>query len=322
MKKILLAAFLFLAFAFVLSAKAQAVSYPIKELGDCRNAQECRYYCDTPENKPACWSYGKYILHKDVLGETTKKVTGKPGIVFPIAELGNCTTARSCKAYCEQKENREACKSFGIRKGLIKQKDKEKEKEGILIYAKKELGCRDQNSCRAFCEKTENRTKCEEFAKKRGLGQGQKAEMQKERMSSGSGIPSALKEKLGCDSKEACEKLCKQNPEKCQRYKNDLEKKKMQDARLLEKKKLKTCATERECYQVCREHPEKCPGFLNQQKFNSSQSGTYQKPTYPPKPTYVKPTEYVKEEWVEPINEPTEYIEPVENSEETPDYNY
>src|SRR3989344_3377498 len=83
-----------------------APRYPISELGGCRNQQECKFYCEIPLNTPACWSYNRFVLSKNVLGETDVKIS------FPISELGNCANASECKAYCDKQENHTTCREY------------------------------------------------------------------------------------------------------------------------------------------------------------------------------------------------------------------
>ena len=78
MKKLLL--LLLPLYFFLLPSWVSAQSrltYPIADLGYCRDAKECYLYCEIPENKAACWSYGKYKLGSDVLGVTTMSTEEK-----------------------------------------------------------------------------------------------------------------------------------------------------------------------------------------------------------------------------------------------------
>ena len=116
-----------------------ATRYPIRDLGNCRNARECRFYCEIPENSPACWSYGKYVMNPDnrVLGETTINLT------YPIADLGNCTDATNCFVYCNQPQNQGKCLQYAKSHGLVKEGTADSGKEipeaKIIEAAKTEL---------------------------------------------------------------------------------------------------------------------------------------------------------------------------------------
>lgn len=130
-----------------------------------------------------------------------------PQITFPIAELGNCNNAQTCKVYCDQEENREACIAFAKSKGLYKTKVNA-QKATALSFAKIELGCDSIASCKALCEKKEDQQKCKDFAIKHGLGSPKPEEDE---------LLAKAKQNLNCDSFEECKALCDQqdNYTKC-----------------------------------------------------------------------------------------------------------
>ncbi len=210
MRKLLytLAAFVFL-FLFAFSAKAQ-LRYPVAELGFCRDAKECYLYCQIPQNKAACWSWEKYVLNAQVLGEASdddEQEARKLGITFPIKELGNCANVNACKAYCEVEANRQACTDFAAEKGI----GDYKKHQNLLAEAKARLGCDSFESCRNFCEQPENQAKCQELAEKY---EPEEFKARKQEM-----IQRA-KEFLGCDSYESCRHFCENeaNREKCSSF--------------------------------------------------------------------------------------------------------
>src|SRR3989344_9373321 len=84
--------FVYCSLVFTRTASA-AFRFPIKELGNCRDAHECQLYCQVPKYTPGCWSYNRYGPLSQVLGETT-------GIIFPVAELGNCNSISLCREFC------------------------------------------------------------------------------------------------------------------------------------------------------------------------------------------------------------------------------
>src|SRR3989344_1254361 len=211
-------AFVFLIFNFS-TARAQSTRYPIPELGNCRNAQECYLYCQIPQNTPACWSYGKYVLNngQEVLGESSVNVT------YPIAELGNCSDANACFIYCSQPKNQPLCYSYAKNHGLIKEEENENEDDlppdkmqEIIASAKTELGCETKEQCMSICAREENHAKCEAFAKKHNLYKGPPP------IDEQGGVPPAdilekAKTELGCTSEISCKELCNkpENAEKC-----------------------------------------------------------------------------------------------------------
>lgn len=227
--------FHFALLTFNSGVKAQA-SYPVRELGDCRDSKECFLYCEVPTNKPACWSYSKFVMDKQVLGEETS-------ISFPIAELGNCANQSACRAYCEQSENRGACMEFARKKGL----GQYKQHQAMIDKAKQSLGCDSMESCQALCGSPENQDKCSRFAEQYAP---EEFKQKKEE------LLKKARETLGCDSFESCKALC-ENPDnqtKCNIVVNQAEQR-------IEIKREFSCNSEEECDKACVASPDKCPGY-------------------------------------------------------------
>src|SRR3989338_6902433 len=254
MKKLYLAVsivILHFAFLTIYSTANAAARYPVSELGNCRNQQECKFYCEVPQNTPACWSYNRFVLNRNVLGETDIKIT------FPISELGNCANASECKAYCDRQENHTACREFALAKGLIKPSVITQK---ILEAAKEELACNNLTECKAACQRHENSDICQSFAKKHKIVKTANA-ISKE-------IIAQAKKELGCTDQTSCRLLCEkpENREKCIEF-GDKHKllskvtvKKLKEAgqdasvRFLSAKPGAPCANDKSCIQYCEEH--------------------------------------------------------------------
>lgn len=258
------------AFALLLSIISRGVFaqvtkpvYPIGELGNCRDAKECYLYCEIPANKAACWSYGKYVLNKDVLGEETdtemEAEVRRLGITFPIAELGNCANVRECRDYCEQTEHHQTCTDFAKKHGLHREDERaEQEEDELLEAARNELGCTSKSSCLALCEQPENHEKCRAFAERHGL-EHEDAEPDPEKQR----ILEKARTELGCESMESCRSICEQDKQRC-----------MDFARrhgLHEEGDSPPpaggpggCRTQEECDRYCREHEEECNRFKSE----------------------------------------------------------
>ena len=162
-KKILLGIGLF----FVISSSSAwaADSYPIPELGNCRNQSECFRLCELPQNHAWCESFAKKMKQNQVLGKTTVTEDSKNTVNYPIAELGTCADKKACFVYCHNPMYRTACISFAQQHDLPYQKSLKDSQEKIM----KDLGCPSRNVCLSVCERPENRTRCQELAKKYGI---------------------------------------------------------------------------------------------------------------------------------------------------------
>lgn len=119
-----------------------------------------------------------FLITKTSLAvDSSSSAAAKYNLTFPIAQLGNCSDLASCKKYCDDKKNREACTLFSKQKGLDKRTSVEIKKPplpqaSVSIYeaAGKALGCTNEASCKEFCGNFQNWEKCGEFAKRFKMG--------------------------------------------------------------------------------------------------------------------------------------------------------
>jgi hypothetical protein len=88
------------------------------------------------------------------------------GIVFPIAELGNCESEASCREYCDAPAHKLECDAFVEAHGL----DEKLEALSSIEYPVAGLGnCASRSECEAYCEEPENFVACIDFAEAHGL---------------------------------------------------------------------------------------------------------------------------------------------------------
>lgn len=98
--------------------------------------------------------------------------TSKEDIVFPVAELGGCTDEASCRAYCDQPENRlGSCFEFAKQHHLITQEQIDHAEQFSLLAA---VGggpgqCRSEEECYQYCRVEDNLDACLDFAEQNGL---------------------------------------------------------------------------------------------------------------------------------------------------------
>lgn len=146
--------------------------------------------------------------------ESPDEAAKKYNVTFPVKELGGCTDYASCRTYCEDPVNSEACVGFAKAKGFYKEDDLQTKKDEILNKAKTTLGCDSLDSCMNFCEVPANYDKCHNFAQGSNLSGGIVIKPD------GGQILAKAKEVLGCSSENACKSLCEDesNREKCAQF--------------------------------------------------------------------------------------------------------
>lgn len=270
------------------------LTYPIPDLGYCRDAKECYLYCEIPENKAACWSYGKYKVGSDVLGVTTMSADEKRmmeekarqyNVTFPIAELGNCAGPQECRDFCEQPTNQTTCMAFAKKKGFDKEMERSDgmdpgKRDELLQQAKTELGCTSMESCSRVCESDHSR--CEAFAKKHGVYQEPPESSGRYSAEKKRELMQKAQSELGCTSMESCKSICETNPERCMAFakKHGFDKGEGERREQYESREYQPgapsgvtpnygvqrfgkggCDSEESCKKYCQEHPSECPGF-------------------------------------------------------------
>lgn len=299
--------FLTCIFSFLSKTPSYAQTYPIKELGNCSSQKSCFNYCEESQHIPACWSYGKYVLHKQVLGEQTtsdEEFRKKHQLVFPITDLGNCNSITECKAYCDNKDHQDTCIAFAKKKGFYKEPPKvskeqsasESARQTALIQAaKQQLGCTSMDECRALCQNPDNKEKCEAFTKNNGLS---KPPVSQQNITD---LVQKAKTELGCTSQESCRAYCEQNKEKCATFtrKNNPENKD-QNIGGTNDSSQKTentsefpsnCKDSEECrIRYCKKYPGRCPGFPRNQEPSPSGQTRKQVGEQQQQNTYVSPS--------------------------------
>ncbi len=137
--------------------------------------------------------------------DSTTSAGVRPAVSYPIAELGNCSSASACKDYCDDTTHVSDCVAYAKSKGLYAVNP-------ITAIAKKELGCDFPAGCKQFCTLTENADKCKAFGQKyvKPIAQSINGNVSND-------LLAIAKTALGCDSQLSCKALCAQpaNYQKC-----------------------------------------------------------------------------------------------------------
>src|SRR3989344_2585451 len=70
-------------------------------------------------------------------------------IQYPIAELGNCADQSSCKTYCNEPANADACTAFAKNLGVVREKE---EKVIKAVSQEGPGGCQTPDECKTYCD--------------------------------------------------------------------------------------------------------------------------------------------------------------------------
>ncbi len=266
---------------------ALKISFPIPELGNCNNKEECKTYCEDTSHMTECIAFAEsHGLMKKEEADRARQFKSKfeSGAGGP----GGCKSPKECEAFCRNIDNIEACVAFAEEHG-VKDKHIEQGKK-ILGYIKsggKMPGnCSSKESCEAYCGDFSHAEECFAFAKNAGVAQEGDFEDGQE----GRGAPSAEHFKKlmeltksgetpgGCKSKTECETYCHEEShrEECIAFGEKLGFIKPEQAERFRKSGFKgpgSCNSEESCRNYCNDpaHQEECFRFAEEQGFVSKE---------------------------------------------------
>ena len=138
-----------------------SVTYPIAELGNCQNKEECRTFCDDTKNIDACLAFAEAsnLMSPEELAAAKKfKDVGMTG-------PGGCKGKDACGEYCSVKDNMEVCIAFAEKNGLMSEQKLQESKKVLTAIKKnaKPLGCNSQQECDKYCATAEHMDECINF---------------------------------------------------------------------------------------------------------------------------------------------------------------
>lgn len=133
--------FLFSSFILVASfclsiisiSNAQAIKtlikYPISELGNCQDKNDCKQYCSVSAHYLVCTDFGEKnsLISQDEAARTKKLVD-----VLKSDGPGGCKNEAACKKYCNKTENQKECFIFSMKNGLISKEKLKEIEDGIV----------------------------------------------------------------------------------------------------------------------------------------------------------------------------------------------
>ncbi len=184
--------------SIALAGSLAGINYPIKELGNCKNQEDCKAYCDDNNNSKECDAF----VEKYGLDEKLAKISA---LEFPIAVLGNCGSRPECAEYCKKLENAVACLSFAEQSSIIEKTVVEEDKKMAELAAtgKTPGNCATEAECITYCENDAHFFECLAFVEGNKIMPEKDIGMIKKFGSFNINGPG------GCKSKSDCKEYCK-----------------------------------------------------------------------------------------------------------------
>ncbi|MBX4215467.1 hypothetical protein KW797_00765 [Candidatus Parcubacteria bacterium] len=155
------------------TAEAEKLTKYIAEGGEtpgkCSSKEACQAYCQDFAHGDECRAFAE----KAGLTTSQGKNVVPPGQFQKLTSLakegktpGRCTSAESCKAYCQDAAHRTECIAFGKEAGLIEEHQADAlERTGGVGPG----GCTSADACRAYCNDQAHRDECFQFAEEHNL---------------------------------------------------------------------------------------------------------------------------------------------------------
>lgn len=189
-------------------------------------------------------------------------------IEFPIPELGDCADRDSCKAYCNDLANKDACLEFARKHGLATETEVE---HGKQLPDTGPGGCRGEEECRAYCEDVGHAEECIQFAEANGFLSAEDARRARESLQKTG--------PEGCRGANECRAYCDDpaHQEECLEYAHREGLISDKDAevarRVVREGGPGGCRGEKECRSYCDDpsHLEECLNFAEREGFISKE---------------------------------------------------
>lgn len=194
-----------LLFAGVFAQELPGVIFPVAELGNCASKEECKIYCDKPENMSACLDFAE---EHNLIPESEIKMARKMLEMGDIGGPGNCRGKAECEVYCDNPDHMEECIIFAKKHGLIPP-DELEEVEKILAAIQKGYkppACHGKAACDTYCSVVEHFEECITFGEAAGLippDEIDEAKKALEAVKKGAKLPA-------CQGKAECDVYCAQ----------------------------------------------------------------------------------------------------------------
>jgi len=210
MKQLLFLLFImfFLTIGMVYASSKDDITFPVAELGGCEDEEECRAFCDIPENKMSpCFPFAKEhnLVTQEELDRAARftqlATTGGPGW---------CRTDEGCsiEVFCNDYANLDQCLDFAEENGFATPDELQKARQVAAGMKKEDAipppgNCRGENECGIYCSLEGNWQECLTWQEQIGIPLELSPEAQRfvDLIRSG-------KSAGGCDSKTACEAYC------------------------------------------------------------------------------------------------------------------
>lgn len=201
---LLVGIFVFLCFgSFAFAQELTGITFPVAELGNCQDKDDCAAYCDKEENMAACLDFAEAHNLLPALEIKMARDMLRLGVT---AGPGGCRGQMECAAYCDEISHIEECITFAEEHGLIPPEELENAKKVIAAMEKglTPPNCKNKSECDVYCQTPEHMEECLTFGEAAGLIPPEELENAKKALEA---VKKGVKPPA-CQGKEACDAYC------------------------------------------------------------------------------------------------------------------
>ena len=251
-------------------------TYPIAELNNCKDKEDCLAYCDLPQNIEACVNFGE----RNNLMSEEKVQKAKKFIAVGAKGPGGCSGKDACETYCNGIANIDECVAFAEKNDLMPPAElvEAKQIQAAIKRGVRPPNCNSKQSCDVYCEEADHMEECVAFGIEAGFIQGKELEDAQK-------MVAAVKRGVRpppCRGKDACDLYCSEpeNMEVCMNF--AIEAGFMNEEEAAQSQKMLTavkngikppkCRGRDQCDAYCssEEHFEECTNFAEAAGFMSA----------------------------------------------------
>lgn len=179
-----------------------AIPFPVAELGNCKDKDACKVYCDDVNHIGACLAFAE----KNNLMSQDEIATAKKFMEAGGKGPGGCTGKDACQNYCDDIDHIDECVAFAERTGIVppEQLAEAKQVQAAIARGVKPPACRGKKECDAYCEDISHMKECMAFGEASGFLKGRELEDAKKMfiaIEQGATPPP-------CRGKDACDAYC------------------------------------------------------------------------------------------------------------------
>lgn len=179
-----------------------SVPFPVAELGNCKDKDACKTYCDATDHIDACLAFAEKnnLMSQDEIAMAKKfAAAGSKG-------PGGCAGKDACENYCDEVSHIDECVAFAEKTGMLppEQLAEAKQVQAAIAKGVKPPACSGRKECDAYCSNASHAKECVAFGEASGFLKGKELEDAKNMLAAidNGAVPPP------CGNREACDSYC------------------------------------------------------------------------------------------------------------------